>query len=174
MKDISTIKKELLENVEKLRSPQGYLHAGIPRFMHLYGRDSAISSWQLLDIDPSIAKASLEILAKYQGKTIHIKREEEPGKIIHEHYVEQAAQDVIHQEIEPLPEESRKKILKDFYQWEYPYYGSVDSTFWFLFLLSEYFYKTRDTDLIEKLWPHVERALQWIGEYGDDDNVRIP
>lgn len=169
MKTILDIKKELLENVTKLHAPDGYLYAGVPRFQHLYGRDTGISSWQLLDIDPNIAKSTLEILATYQGKEVDNLREEEPGKIIHEHYVNQSPQDVIQDEVAALPKELKEEILRDSRRWRYPNYSSVDSTFWFLFLVSEYFYKTRDKDFIEKLWPHVERALEWIGEYGDVD-----
>jgi glycogen debranching enzyme len=64
MIDIEKLKKE----IESLRHQRGFLLAGLPRFNKLFGRDSIISSWQLLDYDVSIAKNTLEILSELQGK----------------------------------------------------------------------------------------------------------
>ena len=49
------------------------------------------------------------------------------------------------------------------------YYGSVDSTPLFLWLLGRYVETTADLKLAEELWPNVERALDWIGNSGDRD-----
>ena len=49
------------------------------------------------------------------------------------------------------------------------YYGSVDSTPLFLWLFGRYVASTGDLKLAEELWPHVERALDWIDKYGDLD-----
>ena len=49
------------------------------------------------------------------------------------------------------------------------YYGSVDATPLFVMLAGAYFDRTGDRVFLEKLWPHVERALRWIDEYGDVD-----
>lgn len=77
------MKRMLLENVQKLKSSSGYLNAGYPRYNTLFGRDSLIAAWQMLNIDPSIARATLQTLARYQGKIINREAEEEPGKILH-------------------------------------------------------------------------------------------
>ena len=77
------ILKKLLKEIEILKNKKyGFLNAGIPKYKRLFGRDSLISAWQLLNIDPSIAKNTLKILAKYQGKKIDPERDEEPGKIL--------------------------------------------------------------------------------------------
>jgi glycogen debranching enzyme len=49
------------------------------------------------------------------------------------------------------------------------YYGSVDATPLFVVLAGAYWRRTADRATIEKLWPHVERALAWIDTHGDVD-----
>lgn len=144
------------EDIEKLRAPEGYLWAGLPRFRKLFGRDSCISAWQSLDIEPEIAKNTLYALAKRQGKTVHRLREEEPGKILHECPV--TIMNLIY-----------TSAVKKF-RWRFPYYGSIDSTAWFLILLGMYVEKTNDIKLLNELWPNVKRALDWINNYSDADN----
>ena len=50
-----------------------------------------------------------------------------------------------------------------------PYYGSVDSTPLWLILLSETYRWTGDAELVERLWPNVLAALEWIDRWGDRD-----
>ncbi len=142
--------QKLKQDIEFLREPQyGYIRAGYPHFMALFGRDSLIISWQLLDYDISIAKNTIAILAQLQGKTVNLDREEEPGKIIHEWHP-----DPIHYKILSFP---------------LPYYGSVDSTPLFIFLCGLYFEKTADKDWLIQYWPNIFSALQWCEKYGDQD-----
>ena len=49
------------------------------------------------------------------------------------------------------------------------YYGSVDATPLFVILAGAYYDRTIDHAFLRRLWPHVERALAWIDEYGDRD-----
>jgi glycogen debranching enzyme len=49
------------------------------------------------------------------------------------------------------------------------YYGSVDATPLFIMLAGAYYDRTGDRIFLKRLWPHIERALQWIDEYGDVD-----
>ncbi len=49
------------------------------------------------------------------------------------------------------------------------YYGSVDSTPLFLWLMGRYVGTTGDLKLAGELWPNVERGLDWIGNHGDRD-----
>ena len=49
------------------------------------------------------------------------------------------------------------------------YYGSVDSTPLFVLLAAMYFKRTEDRVLLARLWPNIERALNWIDHYGDRD-----
>jgi len=145
----ANLEKKIISQLEKLKDRRGFLNAGLPRFGRLFGRDSLISAWQLLDFDPGIAKATLEILSQYQGKVVDKEREEEPGKIIHE-----------------TDFKSKRHFLAFF---PFPYYGSVDSTPLFLILFSLYFKKTRDEKFLNEHWENVLKALNWITEYGDKD-----
>jgi glycogen debranching enzyme len=49
------------------------------------------------------------------------------------------------------------------------YYGSVDATPLFVILAGAYIDRTGDKAFLSQLWPHVERALDWIDNYGDCD-----
>jgi glycogen debranching enzyme len=144
------IKRRLLENIEKLRSSMGYLNAGYPRYNTLFGRDSLISAWQMLKVDPSIARATLQTLAKYQGKTVNPKAEEEPGKILHEYRFD-------------------PKSRMELNHWDFPYYGSVDSTPLFVITAGEYLRQTRDETFLSQIWDNVLAAFRWVVNYGDKD-----
>ncbi|MFN7088611.1 MAG: amylo-alpha-1,6-glucosidase, partial [Candidatus Paceibacteria bacterium] len=146
--------KEILErlkqDIETLQEPSyGYIKAGLPRFPALFGRDSCIVSWQLIDYKPEIARNTIEILSKLQGNKIDPTSEEEPGKILHEWH--------------PNPKEYK------FVPWPLPYYGSVDSTPLFIYLCHLYYEKTTDTVWLESHWQYIERALKWCEKYGDFD-----
>lgn len=147
--NLEKIKRQLLEEINQLKTPQGFLLAGLPRFNKLFGRDSLIVSWQLLDYDPQIAKNTLEVLSKFQGSKLNNLSEEEPGKILHEHIIDQ----------DKHPTRS----------WSFPYYGSVDSTLLYLMLFSFYFEKTKDESFIKAYWQNIQTAIAWVFNYGDKD-----
>ena len=136
------IQNKLKEDIEKLKSREGYINAGYPNYNTLFGRDSLIAAWQLLEYDPSIAKSTLSILAEYQAKEYNNKKESEPGKILHEYR---------------LSNEARKKLPG----WGWPYYGTVDATSLFLIVLAEYVKETQDLEFLEKIWINVVKALEW-------------
>jgi len=141
--------KKLLKEIGSLRDKKGFIRAGRPRFNRLFGRDSLIVSWQLLDFDSEIAKETLKILAEFQGKKINYKREEEPGKILHETQLN-------------LRQHSDNYL-------PFPYYGSIDSTPLFLILFSFYFKKTKDNKFLKKYWSNILAAINWVINYGDKD-----
>lgn len=145
------IKKRLFKEIAQLRDERGFIRAGLPRYNRLFGRDSLIVSWQLLNIDSKICQKTLEILAKLQGKKTNKDNEEEPGKILHETGL-------------------KKKFNPEIPNLLFPYYGSVDSTLWFLILFSFYFRKTKDRKFLKKYWPNVLSSLNWLINYGDKDN----
>jgi glycogen debranching enzyme len=140
-----------VSDVAMLRSQHEdtYLYAGIPWFATLFGRDSVIAALETLAIAPHIAAGTLRHLAALQGSVENAERDEQPGKIVHEVRDDEMAA-----------------------SGEVPfgrYYGSVDSTPLFLMLAAAYVRRTGDLELAETLWPHVERALEWIERYGDRD-----
>lgn len=119
-----------------------FISAGIPWFVTLFGRDSLITARDCLILDPGIARSTLHILAKYQGKTYDAWRDEAPGKILHERRTGELARrgDVPHT----------------------PYYGTVDATPLWLVLLHDYIQWTNDTETLSRLWPNALAALGWI------------
>jgi len=142
------IKTQLLTQLKRLKNREGLLLAGFPRYPRIFGRDSLISSWQLLDVDSSIAKKTLIFLSAHQGKEINNDKEEEPGKILHETDLE-------------------KKISKS--NFPFPYYGSVDSTPLFLILFSFYFKKTKEKNFLKRHLKNIISAIDWMINYGDKD-----
>jgi glycogen debranching enzyme len=127
----------------------GIIAAGIPWYVAPFGRDTLITSHQMLMLSPRPARESLQVLAEYQGTKVDDWRDEDPGKILHE---------------------IRKgELASSGYLPHTPYYGSVDSTPWFLILLAQYFRWTNDLGFVKDLLPAAEAALTWIDEYGDLD-----
>jgi glycogen debranching enzyme len=124
-------------------------YAGIPWFCTPFGRDSLIAAYETLWIDPSLARGVLLFLAANQAEKDDPERDAEPGKIIHEMRSGEMAT------LREVPFEH--------------YYGSVDATPLFALVASAYFDRTGDVELLQKLWPHLERALAWIDGPGDPD-----
>lgn len=126
-----------------------FVMAGIPWFATLFGRDSLITMLSVLPFNPELAAHTLRALAKLQGSRVDEARDEQPGKIVHEVRAgEMAATGEV-----PFGR----------------YYGSVDSTPLFLWLLGRCVATSGDLALAEELWPNVTRALEWIERWGDRD-----
>ena len=49
------------------------------------------------------------------------------------------------------------------------YYGTVDATPLFVALAAAYLERTADRAFLDRLWPHVLSALEWMERYGDVD-----
>lgn len=139
-------REKLESDIEMLLDKEyGYLNAGFPRFMRLFGRDSLINGWQLLDLKPEIARATLENLSVIQGKKFDNISEEEPGKILHE----------THPKLSRHPK----------YEWiPFPYYGSIDSTPLFIIIFSFYLEKTNDYQFLKKHIQNIESAGHWLAQ----------
>nr|WP_310427175.1 amylo-alpha-1,6-glucosidase [Chamaesiphon sp. VAR_48_metabat_135_sub] len=118
------------------------LSAGVPWFCTLFGRDAIIAASQILILDPTIARETLMVLAKYQGKVDDEWREEQPGKILHELRMGEMAR------CQEIPHT--------------PYYGTVDATPLWLMLYAEYYAWTHDTDTLDLLWDNAVAAMAWI------------
>lgn len=124
--------------------------AGLPWFMALFGRDSLITSYEMLPFAPDLAATTLRALAEAQGKKEVELTEEEPGRILHE---------LRFGELTYFKERPQS-----------PYYGASDTTPLFLVLLDEYERWSGDDDLVRALEPNARAALEWIDHYGDRDD----
>lgn len=127
----------------------GVLAAGIPWYVTVFGRDSLVTSHQLLMMNSRPAREALQMLAARQGAEVDDWRDEQPGKILHE--IRQG-------------ELARSGVVP-----HSPYFGSIDATPWFLIVYAQHFRWTGDVALAEKLLPSAEAALSWIDRYGDAD-----
>ncbi|NMR30323.1 amylo-alpha-1,6-glucosidase [Crystallibacter degradans] len=123
--------------------------AGSPWFMALFGRDSLLTSFMTLPLDPSLALGTLQTLAERQGTEVDPRSEEQPGKILHE--VRFGA--------------SAGQLLGG----DNAYYGSVDATPLFVTLAGELTRWGFWPEVKGSLLPAVDRALDWITQYGDID-----
>ncbi|HET8813976.1 MAG TPA: hypothetical protein VFM51_03370 [Solirubrobacterales bacterium] len=133
-------------DLDSVLSPDGwsYASAASGRFHALFGRDSAIVSLQVLPARPDVARATLQALAPLQGKAVDAATDEEPGKIIHEWWPEA-----------PPRLAAAGWPVRD---GELRYYGSADSTSWFLVLLAS----LGDRSLASELEPSWRAAGEWL------------
>jgi len=131
-------------------TPEGlYPYAGVPWFSTIFGRDGIVTGLEYLWVCPEIAKGVLTSLSFTQATELDPDRDAEPGKILHEMRQSEMAR-----------------------TGEVPfgrYYGSVDSTPLFVLLAAAYYKRTGDLELLGRISPNIERALNWIDQYGDRD-----
>jgi glycogen debranching enzyme len=123
--------------------------AGAPWFMTLFGRDSLITSWMSMLVDPDLALGTLQTLARFQGVDVDPRTEEEPGRILHEMRFGETASLAL----------GGGRV----------YYGTVDATPLFVMLIGELSRWGSRREEVDALLPAADAALQWITDYGDKD-----
>ncbi len=123
--------------------------AGIPWFVAPFGRDSLIAGFQTLPLSPWRTAATLRVLAAHQATSYDAWRDREPGKILHE---------------TRFGEMARSGSIP-----HTPYYGTVDATPLFAWLVAETVAWTGDESLWRELEPHARAAVRWMRESGDLD-----
>jgi glycogen debranching enzyme len=140
-----------VHGLDELLSPEGWPYAsalpvepGDPgRFHALFGRDSLITSLQVLPERPDVARATLRALAARQGRVDNTGTQEEPGKIGHEFRT-------------APPQVFLDKGWPD--RGEFAYYGTADATSWFVVVLAA----TGDAALAAELEPAWRAATGWL------------
>ncbi|MBI3257722.1 MAG: amylo-alpha-1,6-glucosidase [Actinobacteria bacterium] len=123
--------------------------AGAPWFMTLFGRDSLLTSWMALIVDPELSLGVLQTLARFQGDDVVAETEEEPGRILHEMRFGAATSLSL--------------------GGGHIYYGTADATPLFVMLLGELQRWGLASEAVAELLPHADRAMSWIAEFGDRD-----
>ncbi|OJY15095.1 MAG: hypothetical protein BGO98_21815 [Myxococcales bacterium 68-20] len=122
--------------------------AGIPWFCCPFGRDTLLTAYEALMLDPELASSTLRALAKLQGTKFDDFTEEEPGKIMHELRLGEMA--------------TCKEIPHS------PYYGTIDATPLFVVVAHATHKVTGDENLLTDLKHAILAALRWIDVRSED------
>jgi len=126
-----------------------YPYAGIPWFSTPFGRDGIFCAWQMLWLDPSLARGVLTYLAARQAEETSSFDDATPGKIMHE---------------------TRRGEMAALREVPFgAYYGGVDTTPLFVALAGAYFERTGDLMFVRQLWPNLKAATMWLETFGDSN-----
>ncbi len=132
---------------------QRVLAAGIPWFSCPFGRDTLLTAYEALTLNPGLAATSLRALADLQGRVFDDFTEEEPGKILHELRSGEMA--------------TTREIP------HYPYYGTIDATPLFVVVASATYKVTADEALASDLEGAIRAALAWIDRQSKDGSALV-
>jgi glycogen debranching enzyme len=123
--------------------------AGLPIYIALFGRDTLTASWESAMVSPDMMRGTLAELMKWQGSVVNDWRDEEPGKMLHEAHTGP---------LEALNYNPRQR-----------YYGSITTSGFYGFVVSELWHWTGDLDLVRPFVAPALKALAWLDQYTDLD-----
>ena len=153
--DLERVYRQTLDDLGALRIFEGdhgdspVVAAGAPWFMTLFGRDSLITSWMALPVDPLLGLSTVRLLARLQGTKEVPATDEQPGRILHEVRAGET----------PSLSLAEGSI----------YYGTSDATSLFVMLVHELWRWGVPLAELAPLLPNVEAALGWMATWGDAD-----
>lgn len=151
--DVARIVRASMDDLASLRirvEDGLVLASGVPWFLTVFGRDSLLSAWMALPVDPELSVATLRHLARHQSATYDLATDAEPGKIQHEERSGVAAQ-----------------------RWHERYFGSVDSTPLFVMLAAEHARWTGNDSLVRELEAPLRAAVGWILSRVEEDELGL-
>jgi glycogen debranching enzyme len=165
--DIRAAYRLALRALRDLQLPQGFAASDAAGLYHtVFGRDSLWICLLLLQAEQMTGSAEfrgwvcdavgrcLTGLAGSQGSGHNDEVEEQPGRIIHEVHDEPTA----HAIASGLPLDARGRSFAGF-----------DQTFLFITAVYQYALRFPADARVATLWPHVERAVDWVDSYADED-----
>ena len=127
-----------------------FLGAGVPWFLTLFGRDSLWAARMLLPFGTDLARGTLRVLARRQGRRLDSASGEAPGKIMHE---------LRYESLFGLTAEAAPVV----------YYGTIDATLLWIDLLHEAWRWGLPEAEVAALLPHLQAALGWLADHADPD-----
>jgi hypothetical protein len=127
-----------------------FIAAGCPWYLTLFGRDSIWAARMTLPLGTRLAAGTLWALARRQGRSHDVFREEAPGRILHE--------------LRPASARHGGGMVLPA-----SYYGSMDATPLFVNLLVDAWRWGLPDHDVAGLLPHAQAAMRWIREEADRD-----
>ncbi len=115
--------------------------AGLPLYIALFGRDTLTAAWMSSILDQGMMSGVLYELAKWQGTKTCDWRDEDPGRMLHEAHTGP---------LEVLNFNPRSR-----------YYGSVTTSGFYPYVLSELWHWTGDLELVKPLIAPAMNAIAW-------------
>ena len=127
-----------------------FIGAGVPWYLTLFGRDSLWAARMLLPFSVDLARGTLRVLARRQGRRLDPASGEAPGKIMHE---------LRYESLFGITAEAAPVV----------YYGTIDATLLWIDLLHEAWRWGLPEAEVAALLPHLQAALGWLADYADPD-----
>lgn len=154
----------LISAMQELLTPAGVQASTDHLFKGaVFGRDSLRVAEDLMPWFPSIARQVAITLARHQGKTFDLTREEEPGRIHHEYRADFLGFERVGPEQRRIMEQ-----LAAHWGWlvegrELCYYGTVDATPQFVRLICDYVAR-RGGDFLDQEFQHRDTTVATLRE----------
>lgn len=140
---------------ERAHPGDAFLAAGAPWFFTLFGRDALLSARMLAAHHPTLARGTLRVLARRQGRRTDVRTAEQPGKILHE----VRRMPLVLHEVLPDGSEATVTIPPE-------YYGTIDATCLWILLLGDLFDAGEDVSEFDAA---LGAALGWLADHADAD-----